>query len=269
VAFVRGCAAASSRQTQVRRRLVRRSPPLESVGQTRWRRIRDNLVELETVRQSYAYLIVEQKLYVVESEPEPGPVSESERDHGRACARGTFPDQVRDALEESARQAGYSSVETMMLSPRTLALTTPTRAEHVRNLVAAGLLNEDDAAVQRLISAVPDAAWAILSAIDPARGASQAVPWPDDGRATRLSRAHMPGTVESWSLAVHKADAVVAIAVDPKRCPARVLPVPLILEALDSLGADGWTVVHVSEDRSINDAASTSFVVRQRFLLRR
>ena len=75
--------------------------------------------------------------------------------------------------------------------------------------------------------------------------------------------------VHSWGLSIQIAGKVEDVAVDPQRLPASDVPTTAILKELDRLGNDGWTVVHVSEDRAINDDASKSSVTCQRYLLSR
>jgi len=137
---------------------------------------------------------------------------------------------------------------------------------HVQGLLDAGLLNDDAEISQMVNGAVPDPAWAILGTIHPGRGREQPIPEPE-ARAPSQARTRF---VDSWSLSIHTGDGVTApIDVDPTRVPGGALPVALIAQTLEALSSEGWTVVHVSEDRSIDDQASTSHVVRQRVLLSR
>jgi hypothetical protein len=56
---------------------------------------------------------------------------------------------------------------------------------------------------------------------------------------------------------------------DPVEHRERVLPVNLLPEILDKLGEEGWQPVHFSEDRGIDDDASTSYLIEIRILLNR
>jgi hypothetical protein len=42
-----------------------------------------------------------------------------------------------------------------------------------------------------------------------------------------------------------------------------------IVEVLDSVAADHWQVEHVSEDRAVDHAAGSSYVIAVRYLLTR
>lgn len=73
----------------------------------------------------------------------------------------------------------------------------------------------------------------------------------------------------SWMLRFQQAEDVREFKIDPKKWPANALPAQEIIRALNALAGDGWRVIDVSEDRSINDDASRSFIVAQRYLLER
>jgi hypothetical protein len=70
-------------------------------------------------------------------------------------------------------------------------------------------------------------------------------------------------------LVFHTDDSTRVFSIDPTVFRGAELPIAAILGALNELANEGWSVVHTSEDRGIDDSASRSFVVRQRFLLRR
>jgi hypothetical protein len=208
------------------------------------------------VTARYAYLVVEQQRYPS------GAIASDPADAMPASAAGDpFPGQLREALDAAADSAGYGSLKRLMGSVRVRGRSTPSRAAHVQGLLDAGLLNEDAEISQMVSGAVPDPAWEILGAIHPGRGQGQWIPEP--GAEVK------PRFIDSWSLSVHAGDGVTPIDVDPARAPGSTLPVALIAKTLEALSSEGWAVVHISEDRSIDDQASASHVVRQRVLLRR
>ena len=210
----------------------------------------------------YAYLVVERQRYPVEASNEARTAAPS---NTPAAADGAFPDRLRDALDAAAKAAGYGSLKRLMGSVRVRGRLTPSRSAHVQGLLDTGLLDADAEISQMASGAVPDPAWEVLGAIHPGRGRGQRIPDP----ASKASSTARTRFIDSWSLSVRAGDGVTPIDVDPDRTPGRELPVALIARTLESLAAEGWDVVHVSEDRSIDDEASASHVVRQRILLRR
>jgi hypothetical protein len=217
-----------------------------------------------TVR--YAYLLVERQRYPVDA---PGiakaPTSSGDARSATATADDSFSDRLRDALDAVAKSAGYGSLKRLMGSVRVRGKSAPSRAAHVQGLLNAGLLDNDAEISQMVSGAVPDSTWEILREINPARGRGQRIPEP----ATKDSSQAKTRFIDSWSLSLQAGDGVTPIDVDPARAPGSDLPLALIAQSLGALSAEGWTVLHVSEDRSIDDGASTSRVVRQRILLRR
>lgn len=212
---------------------------------------------------SYAYLIVEQQRYPMEP-AENARAASTPDSKSTGTAGDSFADQLRNALDAAAKSAGYGSLERLMSSVRMRGRSTPSRAEHVRGLVQAGLL-EEDAEISRMVSgAVPDAAWDVFREIHPDRGRGQRIPKPPPRPPSQRAGGRV---VDSWSLSVHASDGVTPIDIDPARTPGHELPVALIAKSLETLASEGWAVVHVSEDRAIDDSASTSHVVRQRILL--
>lgn len=214
-----------------------------------------------TVR--YAYFVVERQRYEIDA---PGNAkAPGSGDTPAAAPNDSFPDRLRGALDAAAKSAGYGSLERLMGSVRVRGRSTPSRSAHVQSLLGAGLLNEDAEISQMVNGAVPDSAWEIFRAIQPAGGRGQRIPEP----ATKASSKAKTRLIDSWSLSLRAGDGITPIDVDPARAPGRELPVALIAQTLEALSTEGWAVVHVSEDRSIDDRASASHVVRQRILLRR
>lgn len=215
---------------------------------------------MSTVPACYAYLVVERQRYPLGVPSEAKPPDSHE---ATPASGGDFPDRLRSTLDAAAKNAGYGSLERLMNSARTIARPTPSRAQHVRRLLDAGLVSEDNEISRMAESGVPDAAWEVLKAIDPDLGREQQLREPPPP-PQRTSAARC---IESWSLALHTSEGVVSFDVDPTQAPGDVLPLVLIAETLERLALERWTVVQVSEDRAIDDAASRSHVVRQRFLL--
>ncbi|HET7484650.1 MAG TPA: hypothetical protein VFJ64_04665 [Solirubrobacterales bacterium] len=213
-----------------------------------------------TVR--YAYLAIEQRRYTRKASREakwPGlRAAPSKDDHGES-----FPDRLRGALDAAAEWAGYGSLESW-LGVDVPRRPTPSRAEHVQGLLDAGLLNGDAEVSQIVNGTVPDFAWEILREVHADGDQDQQIPDP----AVMSSRSKTP-FIDSWSFALHTGDGVTPIEIDPAQAPGHALPVALITQTLEALSSEGWMVVHISEDRSIDDGASASHVVRQRVLLRR
>lgn len=211
----------------------------------------------------YAYLVIERQRYpseVADKTPTPESTDTPE------AAQDAFPSQLRSALDNAARSAGYGSLERLLGSVRERNRSTPSRAAHVQGLLDAGLLNTDAQIVQMASGAVPDLAWEVLGVVHPGRGSSQQIPEP----AQWAWRSHpMARSIDSWSLSIRTGNSTKTVDVDPAQAPGHELPVALIVQTLDSLATEGWEVVHVSEDRSIDDKASASQVDRQRVLLRR
>ncbi|HJZ37126.1 MAG TPA: hypothetical protein VJ204_12730 [Solirubrobacterales bacterium] len=233
---------------------------LETFGEANARR---SLVESLAVTVHYAYLVVDRQRYEIHP---PGHTEVSgSGDEPAVAPDDSFPDRLRSALETAAKSAGYGSLERMTESVRWSGRSTPSHSAHLQSLVDAGLLNED-AEISRMVNGtVPAPAWEILHAIQPGGGRGQRIPRP----TTRPSRQAATRSVDSWSLSLRGDDGIRPIEVDPARTPGGELPVALIALTLEALSAEGWEVVHVSEDRSIDDEASISHVVRQRILLRR
>lgn len=223
------------------------------------------LVEFAQVTARFAYLVVERQRYVIDAQ-NTASAPDSEGTRSSITADDSFPDRLRQALDAAAKSAGYGSLERLLGSVRMQGRSTPSRAVHVQSLLSTGLLNED-AEISRMVNgAVPDSTWEILRAIRPADGQDQRIPEPEIIASS--SRAK-PRFIDSWSLSVHAGDGVTPIDVDPTRAPGDTLPIALIAQALEALSTEGWAVVHVSEDRSIDDRASASQVTRQRILLHR
>jgi hypothetical protein len=224
----------------------------------------------------YAYLVVKRGRVALDQpseKPVPSEKSVSSQEAPIAATSGDFPDRVRNTLDAAAKSVGYGTLERLMGSTRTLGRPTPSRAAHVRRLVEAGLVSEDESVSKMVGGAVPDAAWEILGAIHPDGGTGQPIPKLSSASAegadgTRVRR-HGRRFVDSWSLALHAGDGVTPIAADSADHFKSTLPLGLIAKTLETLASEGWSVVQVSEDRAIDDAASTSRVVQQRFLLRR
>jgi len=207
----------------------------------------------------YAYLVIERQRYPTEV-ADRAPTLDS--GDGRAAAGDAFPHRLRAALDAAAESGGYGSLERLLGSVRVRGRSTPSRAAHVQGLLDAGLLSEDAEIAQMVRGAVPDLAWEVLGAVHPGRGPGQGIPEP---------RRAQPKTrfVDSWSLSVRAGDGVKTVDVDPAQTPGHELPIALIAQTLGSLATEGWEVIHVSEDRSIDDKASASRVDCQRILLRR
>jgi hypothetical protein len=212
----------------------------------------------------YAYLVVERKRYPIEAAGEAN-ASGSANAKSAPTADDSFPDRLRSVLDAAAKAAGYGSLDRLMGSVRVRNRSTPSRALHVQGLLNAGLLKEDAEISKMVNGAVPDPAWEILGAIHPGHGRGQRIPEP----GTKAPLQAKTRFIDSWSLSVHADDGVTPIDVDPTRAPGSALPVALIAQTLEKLSSEGWAVVHISEDRSIDDQASASYVIRQRVLLRR
>jgi hypothetical protein len=214
---------------------------------------------------SYAYLIVAQKRYAIDPPGDTTPLEAGE-EVPSTDATDPFPTRLRRALDTAARGAGYGSLQRLMGSVRVRELSTPHRAEQVQGLLGAGLLEGDAEVSQMANGAVPDPIWTVLREIQAGRGQDQPIPGPP--RKATLSKKKTR-FIDSWSLAMHSSAGVTPVEIEPAEAPGHTLPVALIARALEALSSEGWTVIQVSEDRSIDDAATTSWVVRQRFLLRR
>lgn len=59
------------------------------------------------------------------------------------------------------------------------------------------------------------------------------------------------------------------VAFDPLGNRAGPFPWMAVTGVLNELGDDGWQVVHISEDRGVDDGADVSFLVAARFVLAR
>lgn len=206
----------------------------------------------------YAYLVIERQRYPTEVADKAPTFGSGDRRAGGDA----FPQRLRAALDAAAESDGYGSLERLLASVRVRGRSTPSRAAHVQGLLDAGLLSEDAEIAQMASGAVPDLAWEILGSVHPDRGHGQGVP--ESRRAQSKTRF-----IDSWSLLVCTGDGVRTVDVEPTQTPGHELPIALIARTLDSLAAEGWEVVHISEDRSINDEASASRVDCQRVLLRR
>lgn len=57
------------------------------------------------------------------------------------------------------------------------------------------------------------------------------------------------------------------VAFDPLDNRAGPFPWMAVTSVLNELGDDGWRVVHISEDRGVDDGADVSFLVAARFVL--
>jgi hypothetical protein len=142
---------------------------------------------------------------------------------------------------------------------------TPSRRLGVGRLFSEGLLDPTDPAVAPLRTArtIPESLWKVLRTVDPVSHTRRPV--------AAIGAPPLNDTrVRSWAISFVDADGQVApFDLDPELTPGLQLPVPLIARTLDHLGKEGWRVLNLSEDRGVNDDASESFVLRQRYLLHR
>jgi hypothetical protein len=198
------------------------------------------------VGTSYSWLAIERHTYDAS-----GRTDLAGEPDGR---RGT---SVRDGLKETLlgvlADPGHATRLAHMQA-------TPSRAAHLDRIVEASLLLPEDVVELFPDRKITDPAWAVLSFVNPDAGASQ--PMPD-------AQPVFAGKVRSWSLRLLTAGDTRWIDINPYMFPATELPTRAILTALDDLAADGWKVIHVSEDRQIDDAANRSYVIAQRMLLAR
>jgi hypothetical protein len=199
-------------------------------------------IATDPMAASYCYLAVEEHTYKL-------PVGE----RGQA-GPPSGPGLLKSALAALLGEPGYKEHLAHMKE-------TPGRAEALERIVEAGALGADDAEALFPDRRITDDAWAILRRHDP-----DAPPAPPP-----TPRAAGPEfkEVRSWSLRILGAEDAAPIEIDPLAYPRRALPITAIVAALEELASDGWEVVHVSEDRGINDAADRSHVIAQRFLLAR
>lgn len=208
---------------------------------------------------NYAYLVVEHHTYWVEPPVKAPPAdSPSDTDH-----QLPFALRLRQTLDVCGKYDGYGSLDAMLNSPRQRP-PQAARAEHVRRLVESGLLQQDGAVNRMLGGVVPEPAWKVLKEIEPEKGEHQPVPV----RRRREARTTAQG-VRSWSMKLYESARETEFPVDHGTFPQSTLPLAAVLETLDQLAKDGWYVRSLSEDRSIADDASRSFVIRQRYLLAR
>lgn len=175
-----------------------------------------------------------------------------------------LPDRMCEVLARIASETGYAARLASMK-------TTPARAAHVKALVSAGAIHGQDVAGLLATDKVPDLVWQIVEKLEASRGRDQEIQLPAAERTGSPLAA--PATsvrqISSWSIRLMDANSETEFAVDPVRYPQKALPLDLIAHALATLRQEGWELVHTSEDRGVDDAASASFVVRQRFLLAR
>ena len=129
---------------------------------------------------------------------------------------------------------------------------TPARVETLRNLVGKGVLTEE--AAGRLMSGgrVRDHAWDQIKRL--ANGQLDA------------TAAVTIATLDCWTLTFQTAAGPRGFDFEPLLHRHNEPPYPAILEALDALGRDGWRMFQVSEDRKVDVAAETSFIVAIRYL---
>jgi hypothetical protein len=215
---------------------------------------------------SYGYLIVNRHTYKVPRDLSP-PISSDEPLPHLPDGQG-FEERLRVVLDLAAQNAAYGSLQALLSSPRSRSRRAPARAQHVRELVDAGLLARDQAVERMLDGAVPDDAWEILRQVTTQGGGSQPLPAVRNPRhAPVQSPRGTTRSVPSWTLQFNHAGEITLIDIDPMLVPGDILPLAEITGALDHLAADGWKVLDVSEDRAVNDDASASFVIGQRYLL--
>lgn len=160
---------------------------------------------------------------------------------------------LKKALSDVVAEAGHSTRRAHMRE-------TPSRAAALNRIVEGKLLLREDAMRLFPDRKITDPAWEILRLFDPE---VRAMPQPPN-----LSSSP-PTKIKSWSLRLITSDETTWMDINPLAFPSRTFPTPAVLAALDDLSADGWKVVHVSEDREVDDAASQSYVIGQRILLAR
>lgn len=215
---------------------------------------------------NHAYLLVRRHTYQLPRKPTP-PISSDEPLPSSSAGKG-FAERLRAMLDLAAQNAAYESLSALLSSPRSQSKKAPARAEHVRELVDAGLLARDQAVDQMIDGIVPDGAWEVLRQVTTQGGNSQAIPTVGNPRDTRVqSPRTTTRSVPSWMLQFNQAGEITLIDIDPLVVSGDTLPVGQITRALDRLAVDGWKVIDVSEDRAVSDDASASFVIEQRYLL--
>ncbi len=130
---------------------------------------------------------------------------------------------------------------------------TPSRVEALHRLVAQGVLPEE--AAERLVSdgGVRDHAWEMIKGLASGR----------IDTATGLTLT----TLECWTLSFQTAGVTRGFAFEPLDHWNSEVPYPAILETLDTLRSEGWRLFQMSEDRKVDVAAETSFIVAIRYLL--
>jgi hypothetical protein len=70
-----------------------------------------------------------------------------------------------------------------------------------------------------------------------------------------------------WTAEFETSSGAREVAFDPLENRERGFPWTAVARLLDDVGNDGWRVVHVSEDRGVDDSADVSFLVAARFVL--
>lgn len=210
------------------------------------------------MRFEHAYLVVERHRYT----------SEPEASAGDPDAVGShFSARLRTILDTVARDEGYGSLERLLDSPRHNVVAAPARGAHTRALVQASLLTNDGPVSVLCRGVVPDPIWAVLRGVEPAKGFSQNMPLP---ALRHRPQTNQSSSVDSWAVMLETAGTRRQLPLDPTTHPATRLPTAFVLDQLDRLASEErWSVLHLSEDRGIDDDASASFVLRQRYLLRR
>jgi hypothetical protein len=201
---------------------------------------------------THAYLVVERYW---------GASSHDDVSSGAATA-----EQLATKLRAAVEREGYPSIAAFVESSAALEhKETPSRVLGVRRLFSEGLLDASDPTVEvlREARAIPETLWRVLRTVDPITHRLR--PADSIGAPPRN-----PSRTISWAISLVDGDGkVTPLDLDPKHSPGSQLPVALIAKTLAYLERAGWTVLNLSEDRGVNDDASESFVVRQRYLLHR
>ncbi len=148
-----------------------------------------------------------------------------------------------------------------------LACGTPVRGQALGRMVDGGVISAEQARKMIVGGRVTDEAWSVVAGLDPgprhvdeeAGGGGPRSP----GFASKIARA------ECWLAEFFTTSGSQPVDYDPVLHTGAAFPHHTVVRLLDELSRQGWKLIHISEDRRVDDQAQVSSVSAARYLLSR
>jgi hypothetical protein len=147
------------------------------------------------------------------------------------------------------------------------ASATPARVERLRECLEQGLLSQEIALDLTKTGRITDSGWESISKLSPktTRAGNAAEP----PLKPPLTKPLKYENIVCWTAELQTTTGVSRLDFNPLRNKDRRFPSAAVAHALNELSDDGWRVIHVSEDRGVDQDASVNFVTATRFFLAR